>query len=61
LRGPLHKVLTETLLDPEIMAPLSASDVKHILQEFQTGNQAHQSRLWALLMYGIWRREQWIR
>jgi asparagine synthase (glutamine-hydrolysing) len=61
LRGPLHKVLTVTLLDPEIMAPLSASAVKHTLWEFQTGNQAHQSRLWALLMYGIWRREQWTR
>ena len=58
LRGPLHKVLTETLLDPESMAPLSASAVKHTLQDFQIGNQGHQSRLWALLMYGIWRREQ---
>jgi asparagine synthase (glutamine-hydrolysing) len=61
LRGPLHKVLTETLLDPESMAPLSASAVKHTLREFQAGNQAHQSRLWALLIYGIWRREQWTR
>jgi asparagine synthase (glutamine-hydrolysing) len=59
LRGPLHKVLTETLLDPEIMAPLSESAVKHTLREFQTGNQVHESRLWTLLMYGIWRREQW--
>jgi asparagine synthase (glutamine-hydrolysing) len=59
LRGPLRKTLRETLLDAHLMAPLSAAVIKRTLQEFEAGITAHESRLWALLMFGYWRRQQY--
>jgi asparagine synthase (glutamine-hydrolysing) len=58
LRGPLRKVLRETLLDQQAMAPLSSVVIKRTLQEFEDGISAHKSRLWALLMFGAWRLQQ---
>lgn len=57
LGGPLRKVLNETLLDAQLMAPLSAAVIKRTLREFEAGGNEHESRLWALLMFGVWRRE----
>ena len=59
LRGPLGKMLRETLLDAQLMAPLSAPVIKRTLQEFAAGITAHESRLWALLMFGCWRRQEY--
>jgi asparagine synthase (glutamine-hydrolysing) len=58
LRGPLHNVLRETLLDAGLMAPLSAAVIERTLREFEAGGNDHESRLWALLMFGVWRRQQ---
>jgi asparagine synthase (glutamine-hydrolysing) len=58
LRGPLRNVLRETLLDAGLMAPLSATVIERTLREFDTGRNAHESRLWALLMFGAWRSQQ---
>jgi asparagine synthase (glutamine-hydrolysing) len=58
LRGPLRNVLRETLLDANLMAPLSAGVIVRTLREFEAGSHQHESRLWALLMFGVWRREQ---
>ncbi|MEO8216236.1 MAG: asparagine synthase (glutamine-hydrolyzing) [Acidobacteriota bacterium] len=58
LRGPLKNVMTETLGDPELMSPLSMKMIDGVLAEFAAGHGAHESRLWALLMYGYWRRQQ---
>lgn len=58
LRGPLRKVLRETLLDAYLMAPLAAPVIARTLKEFEAGGHQHESRLWALLMFGVWRREQ---
>jgi asparagine synthase (glutamine-hydrolysing) len=58
LRGPLRKVLRETLLDAHLMAPLSGAVVERTLREFDSGHDGHKSRLWALLMFGCWRRQQ---
>jgi len=55
LRGPLRKILRETLLDARLMAPLSAAVIKRTLREFEAGDNEHESRLWALLMFGVWR------
>jgi hypothetical protein len=52
----LRKVLNETLLDNTLMSPLSAALIERTLREFETGSNAHESRLWALLMYGNWRK-----
>ena len=52
LRGPLRKVLRETLLDAQLMAPLSAAVIERTLREFEAGGNEHESRLWALLMFG---------
>jgi asparagine synthase (glutamine-hydrolysing) len=58
LRGPLRKTMEETLTDGRLMEPLSSTVIARTLREFDQGNDAHQSRLWALLMYGFWRMEQ---
>lgn len=58
LRTPLRKVLRETLLDARLMAPLSGAVVERTLREFECGGDEHASRLWALLMFGCWRRQQ---
>ena len=58
LRGPLRNVMNETLLDARLMAPLSAPVIRRTLQEFQAGVAAHESRLWALLMFGFWRLQE---
>ena len=58
LRGPLRKVLRETLLDARLMAPLSATVIERTLREFETGGNVHESRLWSLLMFGLWRSQQ---
>jgi asparagine synthase (glutamine-hydrolysing) len=57
LRGPLKNVLYQTLLDAQLMAPLSALVIKRTLQEFEAGINSHECRLWALLMFGYWRRQ----
>jgi len=58
LRGPLRNVLRETLLDARLMAPLSGAVIERTLREFDSGDDGHKSRLWALLMFGCWRRQQ---
>ena len=58
LRGPLRRVLRETLLDTRLMAPLTGAVIERTLREFDSGDDGHKSRLWALLMFGCWRRQQ---
>jgi asparagine synthase (glutamine-hydrolysing) len=55
LHGPLRKVLNETLMDVRLMAPLSTALIQLTLREFEAGGNKHESRLWALLMFGVWR------
>lgn len=57
LRGPLRPLLEATLRDRELMAPLAQDVIEATLGEFLAGHGAHGSRLWALLMFGIWRAE----
>jgi asparagine synthase (glutamine-hydrolysing) len=58
LRGPLRSVLRATLLDQKLMEPLSSPVIERILWEFEAGKHHHESRLWSLLMFGVWRRQQ---
>lgn len=58
LRGPLRKVMNETIRDVRLMAPLYVPVIEQMLREFEAGVGAHESRLWALLMFGCWRRQQ---
>jgi len=57
LRGPLREAMSETLRDSPLMVPLSLPVVQRTLKEFEAGDDKHESRLWALLMYGYWRRQ----
>jgi len=56
LRGALRSTLRDTLQDRRLMAPLSALVIEKTLFEFEAGRDDHASRLWALLMFGQWRR-----
>ena len=55
LRGPLRKVVLETLLNERLMAPLSGAVIERTLHEFESGLDGHESRFWSLLMFGGWR------
>jgi asparagine synthase (glutamine-hydrolysing) len=57
LRGPLRPLVHETLLGGgAAMEPLDAAVVRRTVDEFERGAGHHESRMWALLMYGLWRR-----
>lgn len=58
LRGPLRQILEERLRDKEIMSPLDMPTVRKALDEFLNRGIEHSSRIWALLMYGVWRNSQ---
>lgn len=55
LRGPLRSLVDETLRDPTLMAPLDPETVEETLDDFQSGEEEHASRIWVLLVYGLWR------
>lgn len=54
LRGSLRPVLERTLRDPALMQPLDAGLIARTLEEFLNQGVDHSSRLWALLMFGVW-------
>lgn len=56
LRGPLRPILEHTLRAPELMQPLDHRIIERTLNDFLGSGANHGSRLWALLMYGNWRR-----
>ena len=56
LRGPLRPLLEGILRSAAVIEPLDQSVIEQTLDEFLHQDVDHSSRLWALLMYGIWRR-----
>jgi asparagine synthase (glutamine-hydrolysing) len=55
LRGPLASLVRDTLADGRAPEPLDRAVVTETLIAFSAGGQ-HASRVWALLMYALWRR-----
>ena len=55
LRGPLRPLLEDTLCSTETMAPLDQSVIRTTLDGFLHQGVDHSPKLWALLMYGLWR------
>ncbi len=57
LRGPLRPLAEEVLADPRTMDPLDSAVIRDVGAEFfEGGVTRHDSRLWTLLIYGLWRR-----
>ncbi|KXK03957.1 MAG: asparagine synthase [Nitrospira sp. OLB3] len=56
LRGPLSLLLEEVLFDEKVMQPLDSSLIRNTVSEFRHGHIDHSSRLWALFMYGMWKK-----
>lgn len=57
LRGRLRPMAQEVLADPKAMDPLDGTIIREVAAEFfERGVVGHDSRLWALLIYGLWRR-----
>ena len=56
LRGPLRQTLEGTLRDRDTMSLFDATLIESTLDEFLNHDVDHSSRLWALLMFGVWRR-----
>jgi asparagine synthase (glutamine-hydrolysing) len=62
LRGPLRPTVEEVLADPAAMDPLDSAVARSVAAEFfQGGVTRHDSRLWALMIYGLWRRHAYRR
>lgn len=58
LRGPLKGLLYQTLQNPECMWPLNHERVLGHLRTYETSSKpGDTSRMWVLLMYGLWRRQ----
>ena len=56
LRGRLRPMVQEVLADRDAMAPLDMRTIREFAAAFFERGAQHDSRLWALLMYGLWRR-----
>lgn len=56
LAKELRPVLDDVIADRNLMAPFDEKVVAQIHREFVGGASHHESRLWALMMYGLWRR-----
>jgi len=56
LRGPLQLLVKDILTDSEAMAPLRQDVTRRTLVEFMEQGIDHSSRIWALLMFGLWHR-----
>lgn len=56
LRGPLRPMLEEVTRDPVAMSPLDTLVIANTLHEFLNQGVNHSMRLWALLMFGLWRK-----
>lgn len=57
LRGPLRSFMEEILRDRLLMDSFNSSVIDRILSEFTHNAGGHESRIWALLMFGIWRQQ----
>lgn len=56
LRARLALLTEEDLFDARLMEPLNGAIIRKTVKEFREQHIDHSSRLWALLMYGLWRR-----
>ncbi len=56
LAGELKPLLNDILADRDLMAPFDARVLATMHQQFTAGAHHHESRLWAIMMYGLWRR-----
>ena len=56
LRGRLRPLAQDVLADVHAMEPLDLRTVREVATAFFERGMAHDSRIWALLMYGLWRR-----
>lgn len=56
LRGPLATLRDDVLSDPATMSPLHHPAIAGCLDRFISGDNDEATRLWYLLMYGLWRR-----
>jgi asparagine synthase (glutamine-hydrolysing) len=57
LRGRLSTLMEEIVLNENLMWPLSPRVIRQTLDEFREHHVDHSSRLWALLVFGLWRRD----
>jgi asparagine synthase (glutamine-hydrolysing) len=56
LSKELKPLLNEVLADRDLMAPFDGGVISRMQREFEAGASHHESRLWAIMMYGLWRR-----
>lgn len=56
LHGPLAPLIEEVLFEASLMAPLSEAVIRKTVKQFREQHIDHSSRLWALLMYGLWKK-----
>jgi asparagine synthase (glutamine-hydrolysing) len=58
LRQGVKPVVEEVLAATDLMEPLDRTVIRQVRDEFYDQGIEHSSRIWALLMYGLWQRDQ---
>lgn len=56
LKGPLRPTVEHILNDETMMEPLRQEEIRKVLQEFYLLDFEHSSRIWSLLMFGLWKK-----
>ena len=56
LRGALKSSVQDTLNDRLLMAPFNQIVIQRVMLEFFEKQIDHSSRIWSLLMFGLWSR-----
>lgn len=56
LKGPIEPIIRDVLLDPALMEPLDINVIKEVVTQFYDRQIEHSSRLWVLLMFGLWKK-----
>lgn len=56
LRGRLAPLMEEVLFDRNAMAPLDSALIRKTVREFREQHHDHSARLWAVFMYGLWKK-----
>ncbi|MFO1356331.1 MAG: asparagine synthase (glutamine-hydrolyzing) [Gammaproteobacteria bacterium] len=56
LQGALRPVIREVLTDRTLMEPLDPDVIRQTMSTFLAGSREESSRIWALVMFGLWRR-----
>lgn len=57
LRGELKEMTLDIVSSSELMKPMNMVMINKIVSDFMKGEDGYKDRVWLLLMYGLWRQQ----